>query len=699
MACSDRLMVGTPVTGGRRPFVVVALFLAACGERFPTGGADGGVDDADAGFEPAAPEPPAAPSLTPCPPGWREVPDAEISGLVTCDPFPEDGPEDCASHEAHFPGGPGCERVGAPCPAGDFAEDIPGDATVLYVMAGAPAGGTGSRDDPFATIAAAIEAAPPDAVVSISKGTFDEAVELTRTVTLWGACVEETVLSPSRPNETGAVVAVLDGAAVLRRLTLTGPRVGIWDMSPGEPLVIDSLVVRDVRVAGAYVEGGGVVSAHDLVIRDVAAGTGGSFGWGIAILEGAQLDLSRAVVQRTSEGGISVDGKGTLFAATDLAVSDTRGLPDGTFGTGLQVIYGASANVERGIILRSVGDGILAAEPGSTLNATGLVVRETAARPSDGTLGYGLEVLAGAQADLRQTTCDRNRSTGIRAHGGSLVAEDLVVRETLSSKGEAELGLGLDVLEDGTAEITRGAFVRNRTIGVRAMDGGLVLATDVSVEATLANEVSGGAGFGLSANRGGSMQVTRGAVGWNRSTGVLVSGEGSRVDGEDLSIHDTQSDDVERRFGYGIAIQGGGGVQVLRMAVQGNLGYGVVAFDPGTAALLEDLLVAETREQACVVDTCPTEGRGTGIAAMGSAAIEATRFRTSEGALCGIQMAAGGTVDLHLGEVSRNRIGANVQTVGFDLARLQDRVLYLDNEVELDSSLLPVPEPIEGIEQ
>jgi len=49
-------------------------------------------------------------------------------------------------------------------------------------------------------------------------------------------------------------------------------------------------------------------------------------------------------------------------------------------------------------------------------------------------------------------------------------------------------------------------------------------------------------------------------------------------------------------------------------------------------------------------------------------------------------------MDLHDGVVSYNRIGANVQTGGFDIERLMDRVIYIDNDRNLDMSDLPVPD-------
>src|SRR5262245_54496531 len=65
----------------------------------------------DAGTTLAAP---AAPVLTPCPAGWRELRDAH--GVATCDPWPETSHADCAADEVHWPGAPGCARIGTDCP-------------------------------------------------------------------------------------------------------------------------------------------------------------------------------------------------------------------------------------------------------------------------------------------------------------------------------------------------------------------------------------------------------------------------------------------------------------------------------------------------------------------------------------------------------------------------------------------------------
>lgn len=59
----------------------------------------------------------------------------------------------------------------------------------------------------------------------------------------------------------------------------------------------------------------------------------------------------------------------------------------------------------------------------------------------------------------------------------------------------------------------------------------------------------------------------------------------------------------------------------------------------------------------------------------------------------GLQLFDGSAADLHEGEVSRNDIGANVQDSGFDVARLQDQVVFIDNGINFDGSALDIPQP------
>src|SRR5687767_7702175 len=132
---------------GRRAILAIVMGLSACGGG-SAASPDAGLPDAEIMITIAAPAPPV---FTPCPAGWREV---EGGDVTVCDPWPATGRvSTCAADEAHFPGEPGCARIGTACPAGDWPEGLPAGASILHVRPGAPAGGDGSQAAPYATIA------------------------------------------------------------------------------------------------------------------------------------------------------------------------------------------------------------------------------------------------------------------------------------------------------------------------------------------------------------------------------------------------------------------------------------------------------------------------------------------------------------------------------------------------------------------
>ena len=113
--------------------------------------------------------------------------------------------------------------------------------------------------------------------------------------------------------------------------------------------------------------------------------------------------------------------------------------------------------------------------------------------------------------------------------------------------------------------------------------------------------------------------------------------------------------------------------------------------------------LSETQERACVVDVCAGHGAGSGIVAICGAHVDVGNFLITNNVYCGVQLVhgadasgvgctQGGTMDLHDGAISGHLIGANVQTEGFDIERLMDGVVFIDNESNLDMDELPVPE-------
>lgn len=726
----------------RATFVV--FWLAACSGR-PGGGLDAGVPDA---ATIAQPVPPAPPEWT-CPTGWRSVSDGE---LVTCDPFPEGGALDCAADEAHFPGEPGCTRVGSACPTGEWPEGLPGGRPVLYVRAGGTPGGDGTQALPYGTITEALAVAPPTAIVALGKGTFDESVNLGGGLTLWGACVAETRVAASAPDDASGTINVAAAGAELRNLQIGGERPGIWVSGAGASLSAEGVIVANARTVGWLVTGGASATGRDLVVRDTRPReSDGAFGRGLDLEGGAHGDITRAafehnhdvgvfasgattvatltdVVARDTQGrgsdglygrGLSIEGgghvdvtraafdrnhdvgvfalNGAVVTLSDVVVRDTLGqASDGRYGRGLAVELGARVDVTRADFARNREMGVFVAGAAATVTLVDVTVRETQGRQNDAGFGRGLSVQDGARADVTRAVFAHNRELGVFASDPDSVVTltDVVVRDTESEESTARFGRGLSLELGARADVTRAAFERNREMGVFAAGGGAVLTlTDVAVRDTRGQQSDGRFGRGLDVQDGASADVTRAVFERNREVSLYAGTAGSMLTLVDVVVRDTQSQESDGRFGRGLSVEAGAHAALTRAEFAGNRDVGVFAFGAGSTITLTDLTVADTLAQACEpAGTCGW----TITCSMGAymdAHVEATRFRLVRSALMGVQLANGGTMDLHEGEVAESQIGANVQTAGFDVSRLQDQVVFRDNQVNLDATTLPVPSP------
>src|SRR5262245_57198121 len=110
-----------------RALWVVSIALAACSTEHmdeitdaTAPAIDGGPLDGEALIiaEPAPPRDAAAPAL-PAEPAAAAPPNCAI-----CDAPPNVDQSACAEDEARFPSSAACERIGSPCPLGQWAEDL-----------------------------------------------------------------------------------------------------------------------------------------------------------------------------------------------------------------------------------------------------------------------------------------------------------------------------------------------------------------------------------------------------------------------------------------------------------------------------------------------------------------------------------------------------------------------------------------------
>ena len=128
-----------------------------------------------------------------------------------------------------------------------------------------------------------------------------------------------------------------------------------------------------------------------------------------------------------------------------------------------------------------------------------------------------------------------------------------------------------------------------------------------------------------------------------------------------------------------------------RVYLADNHEVAVVAGALGATIELRDAVIERTHERGCAAAGCP--GAGIGLGAYLGGRIIMNRFRVSDCALAGAQLAMDGEMDLADGVINAHPVGVNLQVTGFDLGRLTHDVAFRDNGINLDATELPVPAP------
>ena len=566
-------------------------------------------------------DPVSLPVLTPCPAGWREIPPGGEGDVATCEPWPEGGPHECEENEAHFIGESGCTHIGSPCPAGEWADGLP-DTGVLYVSSDAARGGDGTQASPFNTIVEATTEATPETIIAIGKGTYDEIVEVPAGVTLWGACVAETIIASSETSETEATVTAGGAECVLSNLQVGGARTGILAARSDASLLIVGVLVEQATEYGVWVMGGASLTAQDLVVRGTRAGNDGSRGRGLRVEDGCQADIMRAIFEQNRQIGVFATDSGTTLSLTDVVVRETEGQQsDGLYGVGLQAQVGAHVEVIRGVFEHNRLAGVAAIIEGTVVTLRDIVVHDT---QSDiyKEAGYGLGAELGGQIEMNRGLLDHNRMAGALAigSGSALTLTDVVVRDTQPQEIDRDYGDGLRVQAGAQAQVTRGLFLRNRNSGVSAAQTGtMVLLSDIAVRDTQGTEINETSGIGLDVFLGAEVQIDRGLVERNRIAGISALDTGTRITVTDLVVRDTNSPGAGL-YGAGLQAASGAEVEIVHGVVERNHGCGILISDEDTSVRLMDIVVRET--QAAGDDD---EKRGPGLHMQLGAHVEVNR--------------------------------------------------------------------------
>jgi len=721
-------------------------------DAFTDAGADGAVDGGMARTLTIAPPeipwldegvPPIG--LTPCPEGWREVVHGDV---VECDPYPSGGPSSCAIGEAHFPGEPGCRSVGDPCPAGTFAEGLSG--TVIYVDASAEPGGDGSMALPFSALSdVRWGSLATGSTVAIGRGRYAGVLPLRAGISVVGACAAETTVTGIySPVPAVVTVSGRGDAPTIRNLSIAdAPQAGVRATGA---LRIEGVVVSATSGVGVLVSGSGAdVVMNDVLIRDVPVAPDGSVGHGLFALDsgvvsgsrvvilgseddgihaqvGGQITLVDSAVVRGEDFGVVIRG-GSTFEATNLAVlsnhsvgiyvdgtdsaatlvhavvRDTApGLVDGLGGRALAVHAGGRLDANALLVAGDADDEILVEGVGSTASVVDAVIRGVI--DGDESHGRGVTVQAGAQFDAtRALVVDAHLDSIFGADEGSLITlTDVAIVRTQPDPANGDFGRAIELIDGAQVVAERLLLSENHDAALFVRGDGVsseAVITDAVIRDTRPRPMDSLYGQAVTVAVGGHVAATRLRVEESTGLGLAVDGEGSTMTLTDVSVLDTRPSEADGREGRGITVQSGASLVGRRVEVDGAYEIGIAsAFDADTD--LSEVRVSRVRRASCQLTTCPGQIFGHGVVAV-AGSMRLTNFEIDDAEVCGVFLArsTGGalgaepSVDLATGLITRSAIGACVQVAGYDVDRLMTGVVYRDNELNLDATMLPVPDP------
>jgi hypothetical protein len=468
----------------------------------------------------------------------------------------------------------------------------------------------------------------------------------------------------------------------------------------GAHLVLSRALMDDNRDTGAILFGAGTnVEATDLVVRGTRQqASDGSLGRGITVHSGARFVLSRALIDANLEIGVFVASVGTSVEASDLVVRGTREqVADGLGGRGIAIQGGAQVVLSRALIDDDRESGIIAFGAGTSVEASDLVVRGIREEASDGRRGHGMNVSEGAHAVLSRALMDDNRDSGliVLGAGTSVEANDLEVRGTREAALDGSAGRGIDVESGAQLALSRALLDDNREGGLAV--GGAetsVVASDLVVRGTRAQASDGSYGRGITVQSGARLAVSRTLVDDNRESGIYVGGAGTSMEASDLVVRDTLPQSLDGTLGVGMWAQANARVVITGARIEGShfVGIGSVT---GASTELRDVVVSGVEASACIPGVCAGEMGGFGLVAMFGGVLIATRFTVDDASLCAVLVGRNSDVatglDLTGGVVDRSAVGACVQLDGYDTTRLQSGVEYRDVGVPLRATSYELP--------
>jgi hypothetical protein len=519
--------------------------------------------------------------------------------------------------------------------------------------------GDGGPDDPLDSAQGALDLAAElaqeaeaggserAALAVLAAGDWEENLEFGAAhegVALVGRCRELARVEPGEDESDQPALEVTFGPSVVADLTLGGDGRGVVlygsPMGSDRELLLDRVRIEDVRGIAAVVAGGGaVLTLQDSEVEGVD-GEGGSGipGRGIDVEQGGRAILRNSSIAGALDVGVFVSGDASSAELEGVTIREVPGEDPDRGGIGLMVIGGAdvvgsglriegvtglgigmastptarstldladstiagtlprsgdgygigvelnsgSRFVGRGLIVEgSIYHGVVGFDPGTELELEDSAIVGVRS-PPDNSGGRGIVLSEGAQGTLLRTRVEGAEEAGISATRDSLVVlEDCEVVDN-PPRPDGHYGRGVTADRGGELEMVGGLVARNHDIGAHvAMFGSRMSLTDVVVEETKPRP-DGGFGRGVEASQGAILELTGSRIVASADLGVYLHGEYTLATLNDVEVSNTQGE-IRHNRGVGLAVVGAATLLATNLRAAGNLGPALYVATLGTA--------------------------------------------------------------------------------------------------------------------
>jgi hypothetical protein len=573
----------------------------------------------------------------------------------------------------------GCQRIGDPCPSGDFGL-VTGSA-VLYVKPGAA--GDGSLANPYGTIKEATDRASSGTTIALAKGTFHEAVQLPGGVRLQGACVEGTIvaggiavegrrasvadLSVSISPDTIGVSVIGDASAVIERIEVDTSSAGVV-LSQTSTLSVLSrarlanasrsaiyaatapVSISDVEIMSSlrgFRLGGAQVSVARALIHDIELE---------AIATVGSLTLTDSAIVRS---GFGVSGGYAVIEMDHVALRDI--VPAGDPPATAILTLSSSMSLSHVAIERALA-GAVNLDGISTARISDLYVMATTRGITS--RGVALNVAGGSSARLSRARFEGNGDgITVASKGSVLAAEDLRLIGAPSGPDAVQV----ELVGGATMSLSR-AFIRSFHGTPLFLDSSYSTVSDANLEIIDASSDT----LGVSGGCGAAEFLSCGRFTGSR---LRISGKARAVHFHDLASYGLSDIDIENASDAALFIDDQDEpvvhTAISRFRAAGTLGDAIHIATVNLAAVLEDISISGSMEAAVHLDARAR------LPFHDPLAVAVRRF-AFDGNGIGIWIQSG-TVSVSQGALTKNAVGAQVDDGAIDPASTFDRVSFAGN--------------------